>query len=277
MKLTRGLLAGGVALVLTLTGCADKSDSSGGTTGTKADAKPSTSLFGDVNALVEAASGQSKSKQSAQMTFDMAFGGQNMTGSGAYRMGDNPAMKMQMDSPTGSIEMVLVDRTLYMKMPAELAGKAGSDGKPWIKISADGTDPMSKAMAPLFDQMEETVDVTKSLEKIKEAGTITSSGEETLDGEKVTRYAITVDVAKLAEIQQDPTLKQAAEAQIKAGITKIDQELWLNSDNLPVKVTTQIPMPGAGNGTATILFKDWGQPVDISAPPADQVTTPPGS
>lgn len=278
MKLTRGLLAGGVALTLTLAGCGGQESGtpSAGTDG----GGSGTSLFGNVDELVGAASEQSKSKQSAQMTFDMEVAGQKLSGTGAYRTGANSAMKMSMNMgpQAGTVEMILIDRALYMKATEQLKAALGAaPGKDWIKITSDGTDPMSQAMAPMFEQMESQIDVSKSLEKIKQAGQITKSEATKLNGEDVTHYWITVDVAKLAANEQNPAGKQALEAQLQQGVKTIEQELWLNSDNLPVQVVSQIPMPGqAGAGKATIGFKGWGEPVDIAAPPADTVATPPG-
>jgi hypothetical protein len=281
MKLTRGLLAGGVALVLALTGCSGQ-ESGTPSAGSNGGSGSGTSLFGNVDELVSAASEQSKNKQSAQMTFDMDVAGQKFSGTGAYRTGADSAMKMSMNmGQAGTLEMILLDRTLYMKANEQLkAALGGAPGKEWIKITPDGTDPMSQAMAPMFEQMEQQIDVSKSLEKIKQAGQITKSEETQLNGQDVKHYWITVDLAKLAASEQNPTAKQALEAQVQQGVKTIEQELWLDSDNLPVQVVSQIPLPAGagagGNGKATIGFKGWGEPVDIAAPPADQVATPPG-
>lgn len=279
--------AAGLALVLTVAGCgskeagtpvaADNNSASTGDGGSGGGLK----IFGNALDLAGAVNNNSKAK-SAKMSIDMASAGgtgaaanMNIHGSGAFKVdGTNLAMQMSMDmSSIGTMEMRIVDKALYMKIPANLAGQGGlSADKPWFKISADGTDPLSKTLGPMIENMSANFDVSKQMEQIKAAGTITKSAKETLDGQETTHYWITVDMAKAAKSLTDPDMRKLAEqAASSAGMKSLNEEFWVNSDNLPVQVVVATPISAGQSANVTVKYTDWGSPVDVQAPPADQV------
>jgi hypothetical protein len=271
-----GLVAAGLALTLALAGCGSKEagipsaandSSAGGGSAPK--------VFGNALDLAGAVNNNSKAKQSAKLSIE-ATGAMSMKGDGAFRVnGSDVAMKMSMDmgASIGKMEMVIVDKAFYMKMPTTLAGQGGlSAGKPWIKISADGTDPLSKTLGPLLENMGQSFDVSKTMDQIKNAGQITKSAKETLDGQDTTHYWVTIDMLKAAQTQTDPALKKAAEdAAAKSGVKSMDMEIWVNTDNLPVQIVMATPAVQGQTMNMKMKYLDWGQPVDITAPPADQI------
>ncbi|TCO65709.1 hypothetical protein [Actinocrispum wychmicini] len=276
--------AAGLALVLTVAGCGTKengtpvaadnnSASTGGGSG------GGLKIFGNTLDLAGAVKNNNKAT-SAKMSIDMSgsagsAGAISMKGSGAFKVdGSNVAMQMSLDmSSLGTMEMRIVDKALYMKLPANLAGQAGmSADKPWVKISADGTDPLSKTLGPMIENMSSNFDVSKQMEQIKAAGQITKSAKETLDGQETTHYWITVDMAKAAQSLPDPEMRKLAEqAAGTAGMKTINEEFWVNADNLPVQVVVATPIAQGQSANVTVKYTDWGQPVDVQAPPASQV------
>jgi hypothetical protein len=182
-------------------------------------------------------------------------------------MGTNFAMNMTMTMPgAGEMTMIMLPDGAYLKMP-----QSPQPGKPWIKISTDGTDELSKAYGAIIKSTQQETDITKSIEKLKDAGTITKSAKEQLDGAAVTHYWITVDLAKAAAAQADPTLKAAIQKAIDSGIKTTSDEIWINKDNLPVKFVAQVPTPDGAPTAVTETFADWGKSVNITPPPADQI------
>jgi hypothetical protein len=274
-----GLVAAGLALTLTLVGCgtkqagtptaADDNSSSGSSQG--GDLK----VFGNALDLAGAVTDKSKSKQSAKLTMEASGAGQTMKGDGAFKVdGTDVAMRMSMDmAGLGKMEMVVVDKAFYMKIPAELGSTAGMPAdKPWLKISAEGTDPLSKALGPMLENMGQNFDVGKQMEQIKTAGEITKSAKEPLDGQETTHYWIKVDMLKAAQAQTDPDLKKAAEDAAKAMPNKtVDMQMWVNTDNLPVQIVMTMPVTQGQTMDMKVKYLDWGQPVDITAPPANQI------
>lgn len=269
------LAAGGVALALALAACGGGDDSANG-----GNPLPSggSGLFSNVEQLVANASAKTEESQSAKFTMEMTMMGQQMTaqGEGVFAGGDSK-MSMTMDAQGQTIEMRFLDNTMYMKMPEELTAQAG--GKPWVKISPDGDDPLSQAMGNM-DQTAEQSDPRKILDQIKQAGEITKSEETTLDGQDVTHYWIEIDLAKASDMAGLPE-DQAQQMAEKMG--KLPMELWLNSDNLPVQITMDMGkvMESAGmsgqGGEMVMKYSDWGAPVNIEAPPADQIGEMPGA
>ena len=265
------LAAGGFALVIALTGCSGGGDNASG----NGSGGELSSPFGSAQELVRAASAQTEQSKSSKFTFEMDMAGQKLSGSGeGMYAGADTAMSMTMDAAGQAMEMRIVGKTLYMKMPEGTGMTA--EGKPWVKIDPEGDDPMSKAMAGQFDNMTEQNDPSKILEQIEKAGTITNSEQVELDGQQTTHYSIELDMKKLAEQMPDSANAKAVE-QMQGKIDTMPMELWLNSDQLPVQIVMDMSkiaeaagQPNAG-GQMTMKYSDWGTPVNVEAPPADQV------
>jgi hypothetical protein len=260
------------ALALVLTGCSDKTagSSQGGGSG-DGGSEAANSLF----ALAQQVGDQTDKSSTAHMEFTGGAAQMQIKGEGDMQLGgENPAIAMDMDAgSTGKMSIVLLDGVLYMKLPA---GLTQSD-KPWIKIdSKDKSNPMAQALGSITDQMRKNADPRAALEQFKDAGTIESSDQVELNGEQTTHYKIKVDVHKLAENQKDATLKKAMQQAIDSGLKDFPVELWVNGDDLPVRLSIQMPTTDPTSGKAVpvnvqVDYSKWGEPVNIQAPPADQV------
>ncbi|MFC4000450.1 hypothetical protein ACFS2C_21335 [Prauserella oleivorans] len=268
------MAASGFALVLALTACGG--DDGGSNDSAVGGGEAGTNLFTDPAKLAEAASQQTAASKSSKFTMQMNMAGQQMSaqGEGSYA-GENTAVAMTMDMAGQQMEMRFVDQTMYMKLPQQLSAQTG--GKPWVKISAEGTDPLSQQLGGQLDQMAAQSDPSKSLEYVKQAGNIVSSEETTLDGQQVTHYTVELDFKKIADQMAAGGLTQEQIAQLSGKIDKLPMQLWLNSDQLPVQVsmdmTKIMEAAGAGNQKAEMVMKytDWGAPVNVEAPPASEV------
>jgi hypothetical protein len=261
-------LASALALTVSLAACGDKTAGSAqGDNGNEA----ATNLV----ALAKQVGDRTAESNSAHMVFTGGAGGMQVKGEGDLKLGgSDPAISMNMDAGAqGQMGMVFLDGVLYIKLPA---GMVPSD-KPWIKIdSKDKSNPMAQALGSLTDQMRQNADPRLALEQFQEAGTIESSAQEDLNGEETTHYKIKVDVEKLAANQQDPTLKKAMQDAIESGLKDFPVELWLNGDDLPVRMIVEMPTADPTSGKSVpvkvqVDYSKWGEPVTIEAPPADQV------
>jgi hypothetical protein len=181
-----------------------------------------------------------------------------------------------MNAAGQSQEMRIVGKVLYLKLPAQAAAQAVEGGKPWAKVPEDSE--AGKAIGASMDQAAQG-DPTQILEQVQQAGTITRSEQTTLDGQQVSHYWVNIDLAKAADSLKNVQLPQEALDQLKNSGTVIPMELWLDADQLPVQITQDLSpvMKAAGapaeaqNATMTLKYTDWGAPVDVAAPPADQV------
>lgn len=170
----------------------------------------------------------------AHVKFEM--GGQaKMSGEGDIDYTQKPpALDMSVDSQLGKMRMILVDNVMYMQQPGE---------DKYIKMDLD--DPNSPFGSDFTSQMDPSSAIRESGKAIK---SVTLVGEEDVDGVAATHYTVVVD-GKAQDLPSD-----------------ITQEVWVDADNRMLKTT----MDFAGS-TYEGTISGHGEPVEIVAPPADQV------
>ncbi|GAA4665447.1 MULTISPECIES: hypothetical protein [Amycolatopsis] len=266
------LAVGALALVLTLAGCGQRPVT--GTANGDAAAAGNSPLFSNAQELVRAATSQTEKAKSAKFSMDMDVAGQTMTAEGAGTFdGDNTTMQMSMTVGGMDQELRYVGNTLYIRLPEQLRARVPG-GKPWGKVPADSDT--AKALGAAQAQQN---DPSKTLQQIQEAGTITRSEQTTLDGKPVTHYWIDIDFAKAMDRYRGTQMPLEQLEQIKDKVGKLPAELWLDRDQLPVQVFQDMsPMMVAAGAPAsaqtlkmTMKYSDWGTPVDVQTPPADEV------
>jgi len=279
------LAAGGLALILALSAC---SGTTGGTAlpagAAGADTKSgSSSLFSDPLQLVAAAKAGTEKSKSSKFSMEMNVAGMSVKASGQGRYdGANTAMSMSMDLLGQQMEMRMIGQTIYMKMPEQMRASTGST-KPWTKVSLDDSTPAGKALSENYSQLAEQNDPSKMLEQIQKAGTIKKSEATTLNGEPANHYTVDIDLAKIAD-QMPAGLPDEAKTQLAGKDVHFPMDLWVNADQLPMQIVMDMTALGTALGGAqggqlgemkmTMKYTDWGVPVDIAAPPADQVGEP---
>jgi hypothetical protein len=222
--------------------------------------------------LAQSIGDETADASSAHMKMTAQAAGQDITGEGDLKFGsDDAAMAMDLGTSEGAISMVFLDGVLYMKLPQEV-----QPGKPWIKIDPKSNNAVGKALGGINEQLSKNADPRAVLKEFEKSGQITNTQQETLDGKETTHYTITVDVQKMADSQTDPTAKQALQSAINAGMKDFPVNVWVDDEDLPVRFTMETPMPdGQGSTTSTkvqVDYSDWGKPVTVEAPPADQTT-----
>jgi hypothetical protein len=171
-------------------------------------------------------------------------------------LGDLNTVAMDMSAKLAgtSMRLLVVDNVLYVKSAA-----LNSDpSKPWLKVSlGDTSNPLSK----IFDSAN-PANFTAYLRGITK---FRDEGLQTVDGVQTRHYSVTVDTAKM--LAGNPVLK--GQDMSSLGLPgQLTSDVYVNSDNLPVKMSVTM-------GSAASLeahFSKYGEPVDIQAPPADQVS-----
>jgi len=253
-----------LALAVTLSACGGSADSG------------APAVTGEVANLAKSIGDNTVEKNSAHMVFTGGAGGQQVTGEGDIQFGkSDTAVRMDMTTPTGPMTMVLTDGVLYLKPPTEVA-----PGKAWVKIDSTSDGPVAKALGSLTQQLRNNADPRRTLAQFQTAGSITATKSEDLNGVPTTHHTITVDVRKLVEAQQDPTFKKAMTEAVDGGLKDFPVDVWLDEQDLPVRIALAMPAPDPATGKTTqatvqVDYSAWGAPVTIDAPPADQVTNLP--
>ncbi|MGI5127168.1 hypothetical protein ACQEVB_10190 [Pseudonocardia sp. CA-107938] len=254
------LLAACTAAALALAGCG------GSTAGTAAPAPGAAApapvaQITTIDQLSDAISKSTQGKTSASMSMNMSVGGQSITGEGAYAInGSDVKMQLTLTVPQmGAMEMRLIDRVMYVKNSQPNAK--------WLKMPVDPNDPRTAQFSQIIDQ----VDVTKQFDQFKSISTMKGKAEEPVDGAPATRYDIAVDMSKAAAAATTPAEKEQIEQLQQSGVQNVDMQLWLDQANLPIQYKTAISAQGQAV-TVLVKLKNWGEPVTVTAPPADQIT-----
>jgi hypothetical protein len=172
-------------------------------------------------------------------------------------LGDPSSLALDMSAKLAGTQMqiVVVDKVLYVKA----AAFSPDPSKPWLKVGlGDAGNPLSK----VFDSAN-PANFTAYLKGITK---FQDKGLQTVDGEQTRHYAVTVDTAKM--LAGNPAFK--GQDMSSLGLPgQLTGDVFVNADNLPVKMSVTM-----GNvASFEAHFSKYGEPVDIKAPPADQVST----
>lgn len=212
---------------------------------------------------------------SYRFEMDMDIEGASYDASGAAEYGtdiDQVDMTMTMSMPlddldpdagNGQLEMLLVDGQIYMSFPPELGLPVD---KPWLTVDPEGGDPISQAFGAMSEQMVDSAALQRKLAEQAELIAVEELGSDTADGVAVTKYRITLSADDLVEFMEIPgTEGMSAE---NAPFDEAEYTLWLDSGFLLRKLEAGLD----GLKYMDMRFFGFGEPVDVEAPPADQVT-----
>ncbi len=176
--------------------------------------------------------------------------GQTMSMEGDSRTDPkNPAVKLTMSASGLDLDMVVIDKKIYIKgIPGQ------GDAKRWQVFDENST--IGKQFAGSAGKLDPTTmyaDFDKAVTRVKPLGS------ETVDGEQLEKYELTLDTTKMAGVTALPD----ASAKLPATLT---YTAWLDADNRMRRVVFDI-----SGVKATMKLSKYGEAVDITAPPAAQV------
>jgi hypothetical protein len=161
-------------------------------------------------------------------------------------------------APLGA-EMILDGTTVYVGLSGF---PLSATGKSWLKFSQIGSDDMQRLVHAV-----RLLDPGTLFQLLDDAGHFQEIGADDVGAVQTTHYRGAVDIGKLATAFGAPpeALKGHADTQFPV-------DAWVDGDGYLRKVAFDVPTlqdePGA---TVEITFSDFGAPVDVTPPPADQV------
>ncbi|RJQ83135.1 hypothetical protein [Amycolatopsis panacis] len=233
--------------------------------------------FADARTLADAATAATLAGRSAEFTTDVAAGTFVSHGTGQARFDPSgTALKMTTDYVGEPLELRLVNRALYAKVPAGARDQV-TGGKPWVQVSPDGNDPLSQVLGGSLTQLAEQNDPGRTLAQVRTAGTLTTSEQARLGDAPVEHYRLTVDLAKLGS-ELPAGLPADAMAQLGGHGATVPLDLWLDPQHRPVQLVLDLsPVLQAtgetGDARITARYSGWGSPVTVDPPPAAEVGT----
>lgn len=219
--------------------------------------------------LVAAAFTKTTAAKSAKLSLTATAGPTQITGTGATSFVSKTA-DVTLHTSQGEIRTLSVGEVTYTQLPAALKARL-KNAKPWIKVDvgASGDNGGVGEQAPQAgDLLNYLQGLSSSVQKV---------GTESVRGTQTTHYRANVELAKVAAKAKTAAARKAVTTlQQQAGVSTFPVDLWLDGNGLVRRVTTSVPVPkSAAAGAApkiTIEFYDFGTPVNVTAPPASQVS-----
>jgi hypothetical protein len=261
--------AAGTALVLTLSGCMDSGGASNNS-GIK------------LSAAQAVAKSSQKTSRTDSFKADLTVSGKSADGAtqihatGQFRIKPSLAFTAKLDQashggqslPGGGAQAVFVDNVFYVKNQ-QLSQLV--NGKPWLKVD------VTKAAQQTGFNLDQVLNQVEKVNPAEQTKMFTASkdvrkvGEETIDGVKTTHYTGTVTLAEALK-QFDATTQQKLQKVYSENANeKLNFDLWTDGDQLPRKLVSKVASPKGENATVTILYRDYGKNVKVTAPPAADV------
>ncbi|MFJ9549452.1 LppX_LprAFG lipoprotein [Streptomyces erythrochromogenes] len=211
-----------------------------------------------------------KSEEITSLRYTIAgeAAGQKITGEAAMRIKPTVAMSMTMDSPDKPGEKVqirLLDGAMYM----------GAEGK-WLKFDLKALAPEQAKQLDSLGSSQQGQNPADTADSLSAAKDLKKVGDETIDGQKTTHLSgtVSVDELKSRSAASTPEAMERQDKNVAAleaqGIKTLTMDLWIDENDQAKQVRTR------GTGTSgpmdiTIKFLDINKPVEVAAPPAEQV------
>lgn len=166
----------------------------------------------------------------------------------------------------GGARAILTGDTVYVK--SELLNKFAGANKPWIKVSLTDLDAKGQAGVKEFTAQAQQFDLAGTVKLLTASKDVKAVGTETVGGVETTHYSGTFPVAEAAQVI-DPARRERLQEQLSR-VKNVKFDLWSDAQSLPRKVTLSGSEQGVTFNMAA-SFKGFNEPVEIAAPPADQV------
>ena len=203
-------------------------------------------------------------KHSGDMTIDMSSIAQ-IAGSAA---GNADAWKGEVVVDGSDLSHVVE----YMKLP--VFSTLLPSAKPWLKLDLSELGKLKGVNFGQLLQSAGTQDPSQALQALQAIANVKEVGTAQIDGVDTTEYSGTVDPQKVAALLP----KRAGLGQVfkQLGMTPIPVTAWIDADGYVRKFEESFSMTTKNAGRMDMKlaasFSDFGTPVSITIPPADQTT-----
>lgn len=216
---------------------------------------------------VSAAFASTQASGTARGLLTVTQGGRTITatGVGDFTTGTARAeIALGEGAPGGTVSIVRTEAGVYARLPAGLPTVAA--GKPWVSVDAATLAGLTQmALGDLGAQITGApLDALTYLRAV--SGDVQVVGPDTTRGEPTTRYRGTIDPGKVADQLPAALQPKAGTAAAELG-RPLPTELWIDGQGRLRKLVVTADPAAA----ATVELWDFGVPVDVVAPPADQV------
>lgn len=180
------------------------------------------------------------------------------------------------DGRTSSLTMVaddaevrMIDKRTFTHPPSGVP----VPGKDWIGTDPDSTDPIAQAAGAAIPVTVKLPDLGRALAEIDRTGRIVSAEQTRLGDLPVNHYVLELDTAKAPDLFLEFATPRLGDKPATTATAKLPAELWLDAAQRPARFTIDMSAGFAQGGPTrgATDYGDWGTPVDIQPPPAEQV------
>ncbi|MHB8513099.1 MAG: LolA-like protein [Actinomycetota bacterium] len=176
-------------------------------------------------------------------------------------------------SMSSGFSMMFIYPLVYMKIPA-ISQMTGSRVKPWLKMDVNAI-AKQQGLSGLGALGNE--DPSSNLAILRGASNVRTVGTEQVRGVDTTHYTMSVNLSEALKRLAPSQRKSVDSVFSKLGLSTFPMDVWIDNQGRVRRVTFAIDLSKASSATSGMMnFKmelfDFGTPVDVSAPPADQVT-----
>jgi hypothetical protein len=204
----------------------------------------------------------------------MSYGGAAKADLSMTMSSDNPQVGPVFQQ-MGQMEMRMDGTVAWLNMGQSPQIKAALQGKSWVKMdfAQIANVPQLKSFSFLKDMLKNN-DPGAQLRALLASHDLKLVGTEQHGGVQTLHYAGDLSADDLTKLVAGAGLTQDDVDSVKttlqqAGVTKASYDLWIDGDGLPVAVKFSEDTK-AGTVSGDLAYRDWGTPVTVTAPPADQ-------
>ncbi len=222
---------------------------------------------------------QSLNEQTADMSLDVQISAAGMsehvTGNGAFDFTTHTGT-ITVNVPAGNeqiSEQVIEDgSTVYVSMPSQFGQLLPA--KSWVSVDAgtfaSGNDD---GLGSGFNGIEDPAALLHQLQS--QGDPVDSLGQTTYDGASVSGYSVTIP---LSQLEKDLGQLPAADRQLASGLlpSSITEKVYIDANGLLRGIVVPISFSLAGHAlseTVQMSYSNYGTPVSVTAPPANEVAT----
>jgi hypothetical protein len=290
------------AIILAGCGSSSPSSSAGSTVGASSSSASSSgtkvATIGTSANPIELAAASSTAVPGYKLTFSekigagatsaLGAGGITATGTGAYDVatksgsfafdfGGSSAITSELGS--APLKMVLAGSTIYMHLPAALAGHLPG-GKPWIEINLAAAGS-ALGLGAAFSNPAQT-NPGEFLNYLRStSGSVTTVGSATIGGVATTEYKAVEDLSKYPTIlpaaQRAAAEKGIASLEKMTGLTSIPITVWVDGQHLVRQFQLSLSEKTPSTGSTpldidiTADFPEYGPQTGTAPPPSSEV------
>jgi hypothetical protein len=231
----------------------------------------------DPNSALESAVVHSTNAKTAGVAMSLSLGvagaHESIEGNGTANFRTD-ASNMTMTYDVGGrslVERVIVDGPVGYFNVGPLVGEV-APGKSWVSmdLSTGASGPNGVAGGGILSDPNTMVDVLRA-----GGTTVTMLGSSTVDGSPVQGYAIHLSPAGIQETISSEQVPPSLKAQMsQAHFDRLDYEVYIDGANYLKEIRTVGSFGAGGLGatvTSTMHFSNYGIPVRVVPPPADEV------